>query len=160
MTGLLILREMLEILVIHALSKLRSINGLSNLRMVMMRKAIKRKSRGMLCRGALLQHDIARPHVSPKKVATIRELGSECLSHPWYIPALAPSDYWLFGEMKISLRGKIFPDFKGLECQINQWGIGTPKEFNVSGLEKLLKRWKLCVDLKGEYIERFDDEFI
>lgn len=36
--------------------------------------------------------------------ATIRELGFEVLPHPPYSPDLAPSDYWLFGEMAKQLR--------------------------------------------------------
>ena len=46
--------------------------------------------------------------VSSKAVAEIRELGFECLSHTPYSPDLAPSDYWLFGEMERPLRGKDF----------------------------------------------------
>ena len=42
----------------------------------------------------------ARPHVSALTTNTIRRLGFECLPHPAYSPDLAPSDYWLFGEMK------------------------------------------------------------
>ena len=120
---------------------------------------IKRERGGKLSRGVFLQHDNARPHVSSKTVAAIRKLGFECLPHPPYSPDLAPSDYWLFGEMKRPLRGKRFPDFKGLDYQI-KLGKDTPKELYATGLEKLPERWKRCVDLKNEYIERFDDEFI
>ena len=91
-------------------------------------------------------------------MAAIHELGFESL--PQYNPDLVPSDYWLFEKMKRPLRGKIIPDFKVLDCQIRQWGKGTPKELYATGLDKLPERWKRCVDLKGEYIERFDDEFI
>ncbi|KAI6651433.1 Transposase [Oopsacas minuta] len=58
-------------------------------------QAIKRQMRGKLTRGVLLQHDNARP-----------------------ISDLAPSDYWLFGELKRPLRGKRFEDFKRLEYEI------------------------------------------
>ena len=119
-----------------------------------LRQGIKRERRGKLSRGVLLQHDIAKPHVSSKTVAVIRELAVECLPHPPSSPDLAPSDYWLFGEMKRPLRGKRFPDFKELDCQINSGEKGTPKEFYAAGLEKLLERWKRCVDLKGEYLYR------
>ena len=110
-----------------------------------LRQAIKRERIVKLSRGVLLQPDDARPHVSPKTVATIRELVFECLPHPPYSPDLAPSDYWLFGDMKRPLRGKRFPDFKGLDCQIKQWEKGTPKELNATGLEKLPERWKRYV---------------
>ena len=57
-------------------------------------------------------HDNARPHVSYQTKDAIRRLGFECLPHPPYSPDLAPSDYWLFGEMKRPLRGIRFSDFK------------------------------------------------
>ena len=45
---------------------------------------------------------------------------------PPYSPDLAPSDYWLFGEMKRLLRGKRFDDFKSLKYQLDQWEKGLP----------------------------------
>ena len=125
-----------------------------------LRQAIKRERRGKLSRVVLLQHDNARPHVSSMTVAAIRELGLEYLSHPPYSPDLTSSDYWLFGEMKRPLRGKRFPNFKVLDCQIKQWEKGTPKEFYATWLERLPERCKRRVDLKGEYVEWYDDEFI
>ncbi|KAI6652406.1 hypothetical protein LOD99_7420 [Oopsacas minuta] len=52
--------------------------------------------------------------------AAIDDLGFECLPHPSYRPDLAPSDCWLFGEMKR------VEDFKRLEYEIKQWDKGTP----------------------------------
>ena len=53
---------------------------------------------------------------------------------------------------------KMIPNFQGLDCPIKQWGKGTLKELYATVLEKLPERWKRCVDLKGEHIERFDDD--
>ncbi|KAI6655685.1 Histone-lysine N-methyltransferase SETMAR-like [Oopsacas minuta] len=108
-------------------------------------QAIKRERRGKLTRGILLQYDNARPHVSSKTIAGIDDLGFECLPHPPYCPDFAPSDYWLFGEMKRPLGGKRFEDFKWLEYEIKQWEKGIPKEFYTTGLEKLPERWKRCI---------------
>ena len=69
-----------------------------------LRAAIKREQRGKLSRKVVLQHDNARPHVSALTTSAIRRLGFESLPHPAYSPDLAPSDYWLFGEMKICSR--------------------------------------------------------
>ena len=121
-----------------------------------LREAIKRKRRGKLSRGVLLQHDNARPHVSKQTKETIHRLGFECVPHPPYSPDLAPSDYWLFGEMKRPLRGKRFTAFKDLEREINQWVKGTPPDFYATGIGKLPERWERCRKLKGEYIECFD----
>ncbi|KAI6655304.1 Transposase [Oopsacas minuta] len=116
-----------------------------------LRQAIKRERRGKLTRGVLLQHDNARPHVSFKTMAAIDDLGFECFPHPPYSPDLAPSDYWLFGEMKR------FENFKRLEYEIKQWESGS-SEFYTTGLEKLSERWKQCLKFKGEFIETFDNQ--
>ena len=78
------------------------------------REVIKRERHGKLIKGILLQHDDARPNVSYQTRDAIHRLGSECLPHAPYSPNLAPSDYWLFGEMKRPLRGRN-SDFKQLE---------------------------------------------
>ncbi|KAI6653134.1 hypothetical protein LOD99_3970 [Oopsacas minuta] len=91
-------------------------------------------------------------------MAAIDDLGFECLPHPPYSPDLAPSDYWLSGEMKRPLRGKRFEGFKRLEYEIKQWQKGTPKVFYTTGLEKLRERWKRYIKLKGEFIKTFDNQ--
>ncbi|KAI6653929.1 Histone-lysine N-methyltransferase SETMAR [Oopsacas minuta] len=123
-----------------------------------LRQAIKRERRGKLTLGVLLQHDNARPHVSSKTMIAIDDLGFECLPHPPYSPDLAPSDYWLFGEMKRPLRGKRFEDFKRLEYEIKQWEKGSPKGFYTTGLEKLPERWERSIKIKWEFIETFDNQ--
>ncbi|KAI6653920.1 Histone-lysine N-methyltransferase SETMAR-like [Oopsacas minuta] len=102
-----------------------------------LRQAIKRERRGKLTLGVLLQHDNARPHVSSKTMIAIDDLGFECLPHPPYSPDLAPSDYWLFGEMKSPLRGRRFEDFERLEYEIKQCESGTSKSSMPLG-------WKSC----------------
>ncbi|KAI6648179.1 Histone-lysine N-methyltransferase SETMAR [Oopsacas minuta] len=67
----------------------------------------KRERQGKFTRGVLLQHDNARPHVSSKTMAAIDGLGFEWPPHPSYSPDLAPSDYWLFGELKTSSREEL-----------------------------------------------------
>ena len=100
----------------------------------LLRQKIKTERRGKLSRRVLLQHDNARPHVSKKTIDVIQELGFESLPHPPYSPDLAPSDYWLSGEMKRPLRGKRFDDFKSLKYQVEQWERGPPPP-------RILRHW-------------------
>ncbi len=74
------------------------IQVLSNLK-----EQIKENRRGKCSRGVLLQHDNAPPHTSAKTMAAIGELGFTLIPPPAYSPDLAPSDYWLFPELKKSL---------------------------------------------------------
>jgi len=47
----------------------------------------------------LPQHDNARPHASVKTRAAITQLRRAVLPHPPYSPALASSDFHLFGPL-------------------------------------------------------------
>ena len=102
-----------------------------------LREVINRERCGKLSGGILLQHDNARPHVSYQTKDAIRRLGFECHPHPPYSPNVAPCDYWLFGKMRILLRGKRFCDFKQLEREINYWVRGTPPNLFATGIDKL-----------------------
>ena len=78
--------------------------------MKQLRTAIKEKRRGKLGQGVLLLHDNAPVHKSRIAQAAIRECKFEQLNHPPYSPDLAPSDYYLFRNLKSHLRGTRFPD--------------------------------------------------
>ena len=73
-----------------------------------LRVAIKEKRRGKLAAGVLLLHDNAPVHKSRVAQVAIREC--EQLNHPPYSPDLAPSDYYLFRNLKSHLRGTRFRD--------------------------------------------------
>ena len=53
----------------------------------------------------LFHHDNAPPHTSGKTRETIASIGWKTLPHPPYSPDLAPSDYHLFGPMKLHMKG-------------------------------------------------------
>ncbi|PNF32834.1 hypothetical protein B7P43_G04338 [Cryptotermes secundus] len=62
----------------------------------------KRKTGGK--RVAFLQ-DNARPHTAKPTMETLRKLKWNLLTHPPYSPDLAPSDFYLFGRLKLDLQG-------------------------------------------------------
>ena len=82
-----------------------------------------------MTREIYLQHDNARPHISGKTTDAIWRLGFKRLPHPPYSPDLAPSDYWLFGEMKKPLRGKRYGDLKELKRAVDHWVKVTSQNF-------------------------------
>ena len=65
-----------------------------------LRFAINEKRRGKLAAGVLLLHDNAPVLKSRVTQAAIRECKFEQLNHPPYSPDLAPSDYYLFRNLK------------------------------------------------------------
>ncbi|MCP6710980.1 hypothetical protein NL489_26900, partial [Klebsiella pneumoniae] len=56
----------------------------------------------------LFHHDNAPAHTSAVVAAKLMEIGFQNVSHPPYSPDLAPSDYYLFPNMKKWLAGKRF----------------------------------------------------
>ncbi|KAM8707598.1 hypothetical protein ACLKA7_014689 [Drosophila subpalustris] len=66
---------------------------------------IAKKRPHMAKKKVLFHQDNAPCHKSMKTMAKLNELGFELLPHPPYSPDLAPSDYWLFADLKKMLRG-------------------------------------------------------
>jgi histone-lysine N-methyltransferase SETMAR len=73
----------------------------------------------------------------------------EVLKHPAYSPNLAPSNYYLFPNLK---RRK-FSATEEATSAADGWFAAQPKEFFLDGLKKLEQRSHMCVELKGEYVE-------
>ena len=84
--------------------------------------AIKEKRRGKLAAGVLLLlHDNAPVHKSRVAQAAICECKFEHLNHLPYSPDLAPSDYYLFRNLKSHLRGTRFRDDDELKAATEAW---------------------------------------
>ena len=72
------------------------------------------------------------------------ELRYELLRHPPYSPDLAPSEYFLYPNLKKLLGGKRFYSNDEIISQTN----------TREGIQKLEKRCTKCTELKGDYIEK------
>lgn len=57
-------------------------------------------------KSVVFHHDNAKPHTSLVTHQKLLDLGWDVLSHPSYIPDLAPSDYPLLRSMQNSLNGR------------------------------------------------------
>ena len=73
-----------------------------------LREAIKNKRRGKLRRGVWLLQDNAPAHTAHTSVQAATSCGFRILPHPAYSPDLAPSDFYLFPNLKTELRGKMW----------------------------------------------------
>ena len=65
-----------------------------------LRTAIREKRRGKLSKCVLLQQDNARVHTCKVAMDAVERNGYELISHPAYSPDLAPSDFFLFPNLK------------------------------------------------------------
>ena len=111
------------------------------------------KKRPHMMKKNLFHQDNAPCHKSMKTMAKFHELCYELLPHPPYSPDLAPSDYWLFADLKRMLRGHRFGSNDELISETNAYFEGKENSFYKDGIERLEKRWNDCISLKGDYID-------
>lgn len=116
--------------------------------------SIRSKRRGLLSKGVLLQHDNARAHTANVTSSTITKLGWEVLVHPPYSPDLAPSDYHLFGPLKDHLGGTKFDTDEDVRNAVQKWLHTMPETFFSAGIRALPTRWKKCIEVQGDYVEK------
>lgn len=122
--------------------------------LAMLKDAIKEKRRGKLSRGVMLLHDNAPVHKSKKAIDALRECGFQELNHPPYSPDLAPSDYFLFRNLKKHLRGQRFGGDDDLKATVSAWFDSQPSDFYLAGIGSLPEKWSKCAELRGDYIEK------
>jgi histone-lysine N-methyltransferase SETMAR len=119
-----------------------------------LREKIRSLRRGRLTRGVLFHQDNAPAHKSTVAMAAINECGFELLEHPPYSPDLAPSDYYLFPKLKKELSGRHFDTDDDVIGAVTQFLEDQPPDFYKTGIRMLQHRWKKCVDLEGDYVEK------
>ncbi|KFD64381.1 hypothetical protein M514_04378 [Trichuris suis] len=117
-----------------------------------LREEIKEKRRRKLSRKVLLLHDNAPVHRAKVALAAIQQCGFGQIDHPPYSPDLAPSDYFLFGNLKQHLRGTVFSDDNELKSAVQDYFNSREKNFFFNGLMNLKSRCEKCIEVEGQYI--------
>lgn len=87
-------------------------------------------------------------------MAKIEELKFELVEHPPYSPDLAPSDFFLFPNLKKWLGGQRFTDNEDVIASVSAYFEELPKTHFSEGLKKLEKRLTKCIELQGDYVEK------
>ncbi|GFR90503.1 transposase [Elysia marginata] len=100
------------------------------------------------------ENDNARPHTSRKIQDALRQLELTTLPHLAIIPDLAPSDYYLFPQLKKYLKGHCYGNDEEFIAGVRRWCRGQTSEFFTDGIHQLLKCWRLCVDRDGDFVEK------
>ena len=124
-----------------------------------LRTAIREKRRGKLSKGVLLQQDNAR--VPSWKIAmdAVERNRYEWIPHPAYSPDLAPSNFFLFPNLKKDIRGLHFRSDEEVVTAVEEWVNGKEPDFFSFGLMALEHRWFKCITLEGNYIEKEEVDF-
>ena len=85
-------------------------------------------------------------HKSLATMAKLNELSFELLPHPPYSPDLAPSDSYLFADLKKMLQGKRFYYNEEVITETNAYFEAKDKSFYKKGIKMFEKRWTDCVE--------------
>lgn len=98
-----------------------------------LKEAIKEKRRGKLRKGVLFLQDNAPAHKAGKTMDVLQNLGFQCIDHPPYSPDLAPSDYFLFPNLKKHLKGRKFSNDTEVIAAAEQYFSDKKSEFFWTG---------------------------
>ncbi|KFD50419.1 hypothetical protein M513_08646, partial [Trichuris suis] len=120
--------------------------------LLQLREEIKEKRRGKLSRKVLLLQDNSPAHRAKVALAAIQQCGFSQIDHPPNSLDFAPSDYFLFGNLKQHLRGTVFSDDNELKSAVRDYFNSRDKNFFLNGLMNLKSRCEKCVEVEGQYI--------
>ena len=96
------------------------------------RTAIREKRRGKLSKDVLLQQDNARVHTCKVAMDAVERDGYELIPPPAYSPDLAPSDFFLFPNLKKDIRGLHFQSDEEVVTAVEEW-VNRQDHFSVLG---------------------------
>ena len=118
-----------------------------------LRTAIHEKRRGKLSKGILLQQNNARVHTCKIAMHAVEWNGYELIPLPTYSADLAPSDYFLFPNLKKDICGRHFRSNEEVVAAFEEWVRDKDPGFS-SGLMALKHCWSKCIILEGNYIQK------
>ena len=141
------------VIMLDFLPKRSTITGVYYANLVdQLRTAIREKRRGKLSKGVLLQQDNSRVPTCKVVLDAVERNGYELIPHPAYSPDLAPSDFFLFPNLKKDIRGLHLRSDEEVVTAVEEWVNGKNPDFFSSGLMALEHRWSKCITLEGNYI--------
>ena len=97
-------------------------------------------SRAKLTPDILLLQDNAPAYMSQVAMTAATERGFEILPHSPYSPDMAPSDFYLFPQLKSNLRGTQYGSNEGVTEAVNEYLRDQEKAFYFEGIRKLEQR--------------------
>ncbi|XP_011647659.1 histone-lysine N-methyltransferase SETMAR-like [Pogonomyrmex barbatus] len=143
------------IVFIDYLEKGKTITGVYYASLIDKLKTEIAKKRPHLKKKKVLFHQDNTPaHTSVVAMAKIHELQFELIDHPPYSPDLAPSNFFLFPRLKVWLRKQKFSSNKEIIAFVEAYFAKQDANYYLNGLKEWKHRWKKCIDLKGDYVEK------
>jgi transposase len=135
------------------LEKGKTITGASYSSLLDRLKTELQEKRPRLAHKKILFYHKALAHSSGVVAAKLMELGFQLVPHPPYSPDLAPSDYYLFPNMKKWLARRSDSNEEVI-VETNAYFAELCQSYYSEGINKLEQRWTKCISLKGDYAEK------
>lgn len=115
---------------------------------------IKAKRPHLVKKKILFHHDTAPAHYSVIATAKLVKLRYEMLPHPPYSPDLAPSDFFLFQNMKKCIGKQRFEADLEVIFETKAYFEGRGKDYFKEWIKKLQYRLTKCIALQDDYVEK------
>ena len=106
---------------VHYLEKRRTINNKYYIALLVCLKEEINKKRPQMKKYVLFYQDNAPCHKLIAMMSKLHDLHFELLLHPPYSPDLAPSNYWLFADLKRMLQGNRFGSNEEMISEKGHW---------------------------------------
>ncbi|UYV82487.1 hypothetical protein LAZ67_21002482 [Cordylochernes scorpioides] len=105
--------------------------------------------------GWILHHDNACPHTAHLMTSFLAKNGTQILLQPPYFPDIAPNDFFLFPKLKAVLKRRHFDTRDDIIEKSPLALKSIPKEAYKNCFDNWEKRWRWCVEARGDYFEKF-----
>ncbi len=100
-----------------------------------------------------LQHDNVWPHTSAATITAMEWLDFHIILHPPYSLDLAPSNYYLFCDLKKHLKSQCY----SLDDELKTVALRSfhlqSSEFYETGTRKLISLWLCCIELDSDHVK-------
>ncbi|GFS99634.1 mariner Mos1 transposase [Trichonephila clavipes] len=101
----------------------------------------------------MLHHDGAPAHTANLVQQFLTKHGTIQVAHPPYSPDMSPPNFFLFPEIKNTLKGHRFQDIETIKQNSTQQLQAIPKSEFQKGFEDWKHRWAKCVTTNRVYFE-------
>jgi len=101
----------------------------------------------------ILHHDNAPAHMALSVREFLATKQITMLEHPAYSPDLAPSDFFLFPNIKEILKGRHFDDIDDIRGSTVATLKAIPQNQFRNCFEEWTRRWHRCIASQGDYFE-------
>ena len=118
-----------------------------------LKEGIAKKRPQMKKKKVLFHQDNASYHKTIAMMAKLHELHFELLLHSFYSPDLAPSDYWLFADLKRMLKVKRFGSNEEVILETEAYFEAKDKSFNKKGIDLWEKQWNQSPSRMAHYVD-------